>query len=121
MNNEMPPKVQCGEHPFVGFANGLSAHRGWRVLRHEHWICTVKFKNVDDILELYSADPVFMPEYAPPSVGREAVRKAYEWVFATLNLRGHFIVHEAEVLGDTAWVRTNSTGRFTVMATGVES
>lgn len=78
-------------------------------------------KNVDGILELYSTDPVFMPEYAPPSVGREAVRKAYEWVFATLNLRGHFIVHEAEVLGDIAWVRTNSTGRFTVMTTGVES
>ena len=49
MNNEMPPKVQCGEHPFVGFANGLSAHRGWRVLRHEHRICTVKFKNAVDI------------------------------------------------------------------------
>jgi len=32
-------------------------------------------KNVDAILELYSADPVFMPEYAPPAVGREAVRK----------------------------------------------
>jgi len=75
-------------------------------------------KNVDGILELYSSDPVFMPEYAPPAVGREAVRKAYEWVFATLNLNGHFIVHEAEVIGDTAWVRTNSTGRFTVIATG---
>jgi ketosteroid isomerase-like protein len=77
-------------------------------------------KNVGGILELYSADPVFMPEYAPPAVGREAVRKAYEWVFATLKLNGHFIVHEAEVIGDTAWVRTNSTGRFTVIATGVE-
>jgi ketosteroid isomerase-like protein len=75
-------------------------------------------KNVDGILELYSSGPVFMPEYAPPAVGREAVRKAYEWVFATLNLNGHFIVHEAEVIGDTAWVRTNSTGRFTVIATG---
>jgi len=61
-----------------------------------------------------------MPEYAPPAVGREAVRKAYEWVFATLKLNGRFIVHEAEVIGDTAWVRTNSTGRFTVIATGVE-
>jgi hypothetical protein len=30
------------------------------------------------------------------------------------------MVHEAEVIGDTAWVRTNSTGRFTVIATGVE-
>ena len=78
-------------------------------------------KNVDGILELYSSDPVFMPEYAPPAVGREAVRKAYEWVFATLKLNGHFIVHEAEVIGDRAWVRTNSTGRFTVIATGVEA
>ena len=78
-------------------------------------------KNVDGILELYSAGPVFMPEYAPPAVGREAVRKAYEWVFATLNLKGQFIVHEAEIIGDTAWVRTNSTGRFTVIATGIEA
>jgi ketosteroid isomerase-like protein len=49
------------------------------------------------------------------------VRKAYEWVFATLKLNGRFIVHEAEVIGDTAWVRTNSTGRFTIIATGVEA
>lgn len=77
-------------------------------------------QSVEGILELYSADPVFMPEYAPPAVGREAVRKAYEWVFATLKLNGRFIVHEAEVIGETAWVRTNSTGRFTVIATGAE-
>src|SRR5580765_312419 len=77
-------------------------------------------KNVDSILELYSSAPVFIPEYAPPSVGREAVRKAYEWVFATLKLNGHFIVHEAEIIGDTAWARTNSTGRFTILATGFE-
>ena len=62
-----------------------------------------------------------MPEYAPPAVGREGVRKAYEWVFATLKLNGRFIVHEAEVIGDTAWVRTNSTGRFTIIATGFEA
>jgi len=78
-------------------------------------------RDVDGILELYSSDPVFMPEYAPPAVGREAVRKAYEWVFATLKLNGRFIVHEAEVTGDTAWARTSSTGRFTVIATGVEA
>jgi ketosteroid isomerase-like protein len=78
-------------------------------------------KDVEGILELYSSNPVFMPEYAPPAVGRGAVRKAYEWVFATLNLNGHFIVHEAEVIGDKAWVRTSSTGRFTVIATGVEA
>jgi len=78
-------------------------------------------KDVEGILDIYSSDPVFMPEYAPPAVGREAVRKAYEWVFATLKLDGQFQVHEAEVIGDTAWVRTNSTGRFTVIATGAEA
>jgi len=78
-------------------------------------------KNIDAILELYSADPVFMPEYAPPAVGREAVRKAYEWVFANLNLEGKFIFHEAEVIGDSAWVRTNSSGRLTVVATGAKA
>ena len=44
--------------------------------------------DLDGILDLYSANPVFIPEYAPPAVGRESVRKAYEWVFATLKLRG---------------------------------
>jgi len=76
--------------------------------------------DIDAVLDIYSTEPVFMPEYAPPAVGRPAVRKAYEWVFATLKLNGHFNVHEAEVLGDTAWVRTTSTGRFTVIASGAE-
>lgn len=76
--------------------------------------------NIDGILELYSAQPVFMPEYAPPAVCREAVRKSYEWVFATVKLNGRFIVHEAEAVGDTAWVRSNSTGGFAVLANGME-
>ena len=78
-------------------------------------------QDVERILELYSSDPVFMPEYAPPAVGRAAVRKAYEWVFATLKLNGRFAVHEAEIMGDRAWARTTSTGRLPVIATGVEA
>lgn len=77
--------------------------------------------DLEGILELYSSDPVFMPEYAPPAVGRAAVHKAYEWVFATLKLNGHFTIQEAEVMGDRAWVRTSSVGRLTVIATGVEA
>lgn len=76
--------------------------------------------DVEGVLELYSANPVFIPEYAPPAVGRDSVRKAYEWVFSTLKLRGKFAFHEVEVIGNTAWVRTTSTGHFRVMATGVE-
>ena len=76
--------------------------------------------DIDGILDLYSANPVFIPEYAPPAVGRESVRKAYEWVFATLKLRGEFAFHDAEVIGTTAWVRTTSTGHFRVLANGAE-
>ncbi len=76
--------------------------------------------DVDGILELYSADPVFIPEYAPPAVGRNSVRKAYGWVFATLKLHGQFAFHDVEVIGNTAWVRTTSTGHFRVLANGAE-
>jgi ketosteroid isomerase-like protein len=76
--------------------------------------------DIDGILALYSANPVFIPEYAPPAVGRESVRKAYEWVFATLKLRGEFAFHDVEVIGNTAWVRTTSTGHFRVLANGAE-
>ena len=76
--------------------------------------------DLDGVLGLYSANPVFIPEYAPPAVGRDSVRKAYEWVFGNLKLRGQFAFHDVEVIGNTAWVRTTSTGRFRVMATGAE-
>jgi hypothetical protein len=42
----------------------------------------LSINDIDGILDLYSANPVFIPEYAPPAVGRDSVRKAYEWVFA---------------------------------------
>lgn len=77
--------------------------------------------DVDAVLALYSRTPVFMPEYAPQAEGRAAIRSAYESVFATLKLYGRFVIHEVEVVGDQAWVRTSSTGRFTVIATGVEA
>jgi ketosteroid isomerase-like protein len=76
--------------------------------------------DLDGILDLYSANPVFIPEYAPPAVGLDSVRKAYEWVFATLKLRGQFAFHDVEVIGSTAWVRTTSTGHVRVVATGAE-
>src|SRR5438128_1336140 len=80
----------------------------------------LSINDIDGILDLYSANPVFVPEYAPPAVGRDSVRKAYEWVFATLKLRGQFAFHDVEVLGNTAWVRTTSTGHFHVLANGAE-
>lgn len=76
--------------------------------------------DVDTILDLYSAAPVFMPQHAPAMVGREAVRAAYEYVFNTIKLNISFKVDDIEILGDTAWARTSSAGRTRILAAGVE-
>jgi uncharacterized protein (TIGR02246 family) len=76
--------------------------------------------DIDTILGLYSADPVFMPQNAPALVGRAAVRAGYEQVFKTLKLNVRFSLHEIEEAGDWAWVRTSSAGRTRVLAAGTE-
>lgn len=74
--------------------------------------------DVKGVLALYGSAPVFMPQHAPALVGREAVEKGYQHVFATIRLDIRFEVHEVEVLGDTAWARTSSAGRTTILASG---
>jgi len=76
--------------------------------------------DLDSILGLYGAEPVFMPQGAPALVGRAAVRAGYAHVFDTLKLNVRFTVHEIEEAGDWAWVRTSSAGRTRVLAAGTE-
>lgn len=76
--------------------------------------------DVETILSLYSANPVFMPQGAPALVGRSAVRAGYEHVFNTIKLNVRFDIHEIEETGDWAWVRTSSAGRTRVLAAGAE-
>ena len=106
-------RATMGPLPALAAANAETAIES--VLnRYQEYLST---NDVDAVLDLYSDSPVFVPEYAPPAVGRDAVRKAYEWVFANLKLRGYFDFHDIEVIGKTAWVRTTSTGHFRVKAT----
>jgi uncharacterized protein (TIGR02246 family) len=72
------------------------------------------------ILDLYGAEPVFMPQHAPALVGRDAVRAGYGNVFATVKLNIRFTIHEVEVTGDWAWARTSSAGRTRILANGAE-
>lgn len=74
--------------------------------------------DVDAVLALYGREPVFMPQHAPAMIGRDAVRQAYEQVFATIRLDVRFAVHEVEVHGEWAWARTSSAGRTTLLASG---
>lgn len=72
--------------------------------------------NTEEILRLYSESPTFMPQHAPAQVGRQAVKVAYENVFKAIDLAISFTIHEVEVLGDTAWARTSSAGKTTILA-----
>src|SRR5580693_9102208 len=73
-------------------------------------------------LKLYAPDGVFMPQHSLASVGTEAVRKAYEAVFAAITLTVKFeIAERRQIAADWVLARTNSAGRTKINATGAES
>jgi len=63
------------------------------------------------VLPLYTDDGVFMPPYSQSAVGKDAVAKAYDKVFAELKFNVTFNIAELIVMAPTwAYVRTNSAG-----------
>jgi uncharacterized protein (TIGR02246 family) len=67
--------------------------------------------STDAAMVLYAEDGVFMPPYSQSAVGREAVRKAYDAVFAELKFNVKFTVAELLVMAPNwGFVRTNSAG-----------
>jgi uncharacterized protein (TIGR02246 family) len=76
--------------------------------------------DLDTILGLYGAEPVFMPQHAPALEGRAAVRAGYQQVFESIKLNVRFDVHEIHEQGDWAWARTSSAGTTRILATGAQ-
>jgi uncharacterized protein (TIGR02246 family) len=75
--------------------------------------------SVDQSLDLYAEDGVFMPPYSSSAVGKAAVREAYIKVFKTITLNVKFTIAEVVQVAPTwAFVRTNSAGTNTLHATG---
>ena len=73
------------------------------------------------VLKLYAPDGVFMPQHSPSSVGIDAVRKAYEAVFAAITLTVEFEIAEVrQIAPDWVLARTNSAGRTKNNITGAE-
>lgn len=70
-------------------------------------------------VEVYADDAVFMAQHRAPAIGRAVIRQAYDEIFATLRLHVRFDIDEVEVLGDTAWARTHSSGKTEMHAAGV--
>jgi uncharacterized protein (TIGR02246 family) len=74
------------------------------------------------VMRLYSDDGVFMPPYDQSAVGREAVRRAYDDVFAAIQLTVKFDIAEiVEMSSDWVFARTNSVGTTLTHATGKTS
>ena len=63
------------------------------------------------VMPLYADDGVFMPPFSPSAVGADAVRKAYDAVFAAIRLTVKFDIAEiVELSPDWVFARTNSAG-----------
>jgi uncharacterized protein (TIGR02246 family) len=78
--------------------------------------------NADAVIRLYAQDGVFMPPYSPSAIGWAEVRKAYEAVFAAIQLTVRFNVAEiVEMSPDWVFARTNSEGTTLTHATGKTS
>jgi uncharacterized protein (TIGR02246 family) len=78
--------------------------------------------STDAVMPLYAKDGVFMPPYSPSAVGFQAVKKAYDAVFAAIRLTVKFTIAEiVELAPDWAFARTNSAGTTLVHATGATS
>lgn len=76
--------------------------------------------DIETILGLYGAEPVFMPQHAPALVGRDAVRAGYQQVFDTIKLAIRFDIHDVQEAGDWAWARTSSAGRTRILANSAD-
>ena len=75
--------------------------------------------STEAVMTLYAPDGIFMPQYSPSAIGTEALRRAYDSVFAAITLKVKFALAEVrEVAPEWVFARTNSAGTVTVHPTG---
>jgi len=72
--------------------------------------------NTNEVLELYSDTPVFMPQHSVAQIGREQVRAAYQRVFKSIDLDIVFSIEEIDYFSDLAYARTRSAGKVRILA-----
>ena len=87
-----------------------------------HYQAALNASDLDQVMALYAQDAVFMPQNSLPAVGRDAVRKAYQQVFAAIKLNIRFTIDEVRPLSkDWAFARTRSNGTATPLGTAQPS
>ncbi len=100
--------------------NSLQVRAGFEPLQQliKRYEVSLNASDTASIMGLYGETPVFMPQHSPAQSGREAVKKAYESVFKNIDLNIKFSIYETEIHGKTAWARTSSAGKTTILANG---
>ncbi len=98
-----------------------SGDPGQLVALMERYVTALRSNNVEALVSLYASNGVFMREDMPAVVGHDALRAAYQKVFATLKVDLGFDIQETVVGGDMAWMRSTSKGRIKTLATGAEA
>jgi ketosteroid isomerase-like protein len=69
------------------------------------------------VMALYGSDPIFIPQNAEASIGREAVQARYQRGSQLIKVNVVFTIHEIVEMGDLAYGRTTSVGQQEVLAT----
>ena len=74
------------------------------------------------VLPLYEPDGVFMQPYGSSAIGTDAIRRAYDADFRSFRLSVTFHIAEFRLMSpEWAFVRTESAGTNTVLASGKQS
>ncbi len=87
----------------------------------ERYAAALQSNNLEALVALFADNGVYTRPDFPPAVGRSAVQAAFKTVFDTLKVNVRFDIKEVEITGDTAWVRSESSGKVKVLKTGVET
>lgn len=75
-------------------------------------------RDLDAIMDVFTADAVVMPNEAASAAGAEAVRATYANRFAAFEYRRELHVDDCLVDGELATVRCHTSGSFTLLADG---
>lgn len=74
--------------------------------------------DVSKVLQLYTADGVFMPTTFPTAKGIEQLKESYGNVFKTIKLNVKFTIEEIVIRDDVAFAQTSSKGTTLIHANG---
>ncbi|KAG0652983.1 hypothetical protein D0Z07_0118 [Hyphodiscus hymeniophilus] len=114
-----PPKSHCEGLEVLNLLNDLSDDKAAITAVLKKYQDALNESSTSSVLELYTADGVFMAQHFQTAVGTEQVREAYDKTFNLITLSVEFnIIEVVPVSDEWAFARTASAGTTKVKAGG---